>query len=177
MNNKFIALLLAFSFVAATINTSAAMYTTSKSKVVSIDPFDLINAGRINATYERKISAKNSFCINGSFWSFDEFRTAFGIGGAYRWYFDLFEEGKSSMNGLSVAPRLDLYYWSESWNNHLLKDESYPTLALGAEVNYKWVFSDKWVIEPTIKLVFPVLKKSGHRYTNHGFGINLGYAF
>ena len=98
--------------------------------------------------------------------------SAFGIGGAYRWYFDPFSEGKSSLNGLFVGPRLDFFMWS--WYDG---EVTYSTLAIGAEVNYKWTFSNKWVVEPTVKFVFPVMIESGYSYTNYGFGVNLGYAF
>ncbi|MCL2039285.1 MAG: hypothetical protein FWG85_02520 [Bacteroidetes bacterium] len=175
--NRFITLLIVFTFAAATLTTTtnAAEYTTSKSKVVSVDPLDLIN-GRINATFENKMSAKNSFTVNASYWSYWDWLSAMGIGGSYRWYIDPFEEGKSALNGLSLGPRVDMFYWSSNFEY----DDPWVTLAIGAEVNYKWAFGDggKWSVEPTIKFMFPVVKgKKYTYYTNYGFGVNLGYAF
>ena len=172
--NKFFMLLLATTFFAATLNINAASYTTSKGAVISVDPVDLIN-GRLNATYEKKLSPSNSLTINGSYWMYNSYLNAFGVGASYRWYLDPFEEGKKAMNGLSVGPRLDFYYWSY---DYLGFDHSWSTLAIGAEVNYKWVFSDKWSVEPTIKFAIPILKEKGYDYyTNYGFGVNIGYCF
>jgi len=181
MSRFFTTLLLAFILVAALLFTNtanAADFTTSKDKVVSVDPLDLLIDGRINATFEKKLSPKNSFTVNATYWGYDKYATAFGLGASYRWYFDLFEEGKSSLNGLSVGPRLDFFFWNRSYNNPSLEDVTYSTLAIGGEVNYKWVFGGgKWAVEPTIKFVIPVLKESGYSYTNYGLGINLGYCF
>lgn len=180
--NKFITLFIVFTIVAATTTfttINAADYTTPKSKVVSIDPIDLIN-GRINATFENKMSATNSFTINASYWSFNKYLSAGGVGASYRWYIDPFEEGKKSLNGLSVGPRLDFFYWTYDWSEWHMDNYSYTTLAIGGEVNYKWAFGDggKWIIEPSIKIAFPILKEKGYdHYTNYGFGVNIGYAF
>jgi len=171
--NKFFTLLLAIT-LAASLSINAASYTTKKGSVLSVDPVDFIN-GRINLTYEKKLSTNNSFTINGSFWSYYSYLTAFGAGASYRWYLDPFEESKTALNGLSVGPRADIYFWS--YDNHGI-DHSYSTVAIGAEVNYKWAFSDKWSIEPTIKFMFPVKKEKGYDfYRNYGFGVNIGYCF
>jgi len=175
--NKFFSLLLAFSFAAVSPTVDAALYSTNKEAVFSIDPIDLLFEGRISAVYEKKLSAKNSFTVNASFWDYDRNSSAFGVGASYRWYFDLFEEGKSSFNGLSVGPRLDGYFWNRRYNEPSKKDNSYSTLAVGGEVNYKWVFNDKWSVEPTIKFVIPIVRKAEYGYPNHGVGVNLGYCF
>jgi len=176
--NKFLAiLLLVFSFTVASLTVNAAaLHSTNHASVISIDPLDLLFEGRITATYEQKLSTRNSFTVNAIFWNHSKDAFAFGVGGSYRWYFDLFEEGKSSLNGLSIGPRLDFLFWDWAGNDEK-KAASFSTLALGGEVNYKWVFDGKWSVEPTIKFVIPVLRKSGYSYTNHGVGVNLGYCF
>lgn len=157
--------------------SASADYTTNKTSVISVDPLDLINAGRINAIYETKFgNANNSLTINGSYWSWSEYGSAIGAGVSYRWYLDPFKEGKKALNGLSLGPRLDYYYWT--WDFFAgYSDYSYSTLAIGGEVNYKWVFDNQWVVEPNIKFGIPILKESGGSYTSYGFGLNLGYAF
>ena len=170
---NFFTLVIAFVFTAATLG-HAASYTTSKGAAISIDPIDLIN-GRVNLTYEKKLGANNSLTINGSYWSWASWLSAFGVGASYRWYIDPFDEGKTTMNVLSVGPRADFFFWSYDLS---YVDHTYTTFAIGAEVNYKWTFSDKWIVEPTLKLMIPVKKESGYDYyNNYGFGVNLGMAF
>ena len=175
MSKFFTTLLLAITFVAATLTMNATpSYTTSKGAALVVDPVDLIN-GRINLTYEKKLNSKNSFTINASYWNWADWLSAFGVGASYRWYLDLFEEGKTGMNGLSVGPRADIFFWSyDAGNTH-----SYSTVAIGGEANYKWVFGDgKWAVEPTIKLTIPIVKEKGYNYySNYGFGVNIGYCF
>ena len=174
LNNNLTKLILVLAFFTTTL-LNAASYTTTKGAVISIDPVDFIN-GRINATYESKLNAINSFTANATYWHWNKHGSAFGIGGSYRWYIDLFEEKKSALNGLSIGPRADFFFWSWSYDNPILDDKTYSTFAIGGEVNYKWVF-DKWSVEPTIKFGIPLLKEKGYDYTSYGFGINLGYCF
>ena len=182
--NKFITLLIVFTFAAASLTTIAAdkNYTTSKNKVVSLEPFDFLFNGRINATFETKMGASNSLTINGSYWDLSKYWSAFGLGASYRWYLDPFEEGKKALNGLSVGPRIDFFFWTYDYSSVISghKSETSSSFAIGGEVNYKWAFGDggKWVIEPTLKLMFPVRKADGlSGYSSYGFGVNLGYAF
>ena len=175
---KFLALILVFSItvISFTVNASTP-FTTSENAVISVDPIDLLFEGRINATYEKKLNVKNSFTMNATYWHYSSHGSAFGVGGSYRWYFDLFEEDKSALNGFSVGPRADVFFWNWNYDDPNSKNTTYTTLALGGEVNYKWVFDSKWSVEPTIKFVFPVVKQSGYKYTNYGLGVNLGYCF
>ena len=64
MPKLIIMLLCIATLIAVPYNTANANdYTTDKSKVISIDPFDLLIQGRLNATYEVKMGAKNSFTL------------------------------------------------------------------------------------------------------------------
>jgi hypothetical protein len=166
----------ALLFACTAVTASAASYTTGANNVISINPVGLID-GRLNATFEHKLAPKNSLTVNASYWGLDDWASAFGIGASYRWYFDPFEEGKSAINGLSVGPRLQFYQWSYDYDLPYLEDFSYSSLSLGVEVGYKWVFSSKWVVEPTFNYAFPIMKKSGYSFADYGWGVNLGYAF
>ena len=178
--NKFFTLLLAFS-LAATLNINAADtkadYTTSKSKVVSVNPISL-TYGRINASLETKMGADNSFTVTAGYWDLgwgDWY--ALNIGASYKWYLDLFEEGKKSLNGLALGPRADFY--QNSYSGTYRDYDSYSTFTIGAEVSYKWVFGEgKWAIEPNLSFAFPVTKKRyGFAWQGHGWGVNVGYCF
>ena len=179
MNNKFISLLLAFTFAAATLTTAnAADYTTSKDKVVSINPFSFM-WGDFSAKLEIKKSPNNSISFDVGIWSYYDNWTGFKLGASYKWYIDLFEEKKSSLNGLALGPRVDLAYWSTNYDWGAYAYESYPSLGIGAEVSYKWVFGGgKWAVEPNIKFSFPVMrKKYGFTPQDHGYGVSVGYCF
>jgi hypothetical protein len=172
MGQKIFTLLLVFGFAATTVFVNAASYTTSKSKVVSVNPISL-TWGQLNLQYEQKISAKNSFTVDAGFWSPGGDWTAINIGAAYRWYFDLFEEGKGALNGLSVAPRVALSLWS---NSHAHVD-GFTGLSLGADVAYKWVFGEgKWAVEPVLRYGFGVMT-GAYTPQAYGFGVNLGMTF
>ncbi|MDR0926598.1 MAG: DUF3575 domain-containing protein [Ignavibacteria bacterium] len=175
MKKYFLLVAVALIFAWSSATTSAANYTTNAVNVISINPFSLID-GLLNVTFEHKLSAKNSLTVNASYWGYESYATGIGIGASYRWYIDLFEEGKSATNGLSIGPRLQYYHWSYSWDNDWA-DFSYSSLSLGVEIAYKWVFDNKWVVEPTLNYSFPIVKKSGYSFTDYGFGVNLGYAF
>ena len=64
MSKIIIALLCIATFMAVPFDTAnATSYTTQKTKVVSIDPLDLLINGRINATFENKAGRNNSFTL------------------------------------------------------------------------------------------------------------------
>jgi hypothetical protein len=180
MKKLLIVMVAVMAICGASNSASAAKFTTNSKSILSVDPVDLIN-GRVNVTYEMADplfgGKNNSLTVSGSYWGYSEWLTAFGVGASYRWYLDPFDEGKRSLNGLSVGPRLDFYYWGYDYYGF---SDSWSTLAIGAEVNYKWVFAKgKFSVEPTFKFTFPILKPDyGYfGYTNWGFGVNLGYAF
>ena len=178
---KFISsvLICVVTLFALVIQANAADYTTKKTKVISIDPLDLLFEGRINATFETKMSPTNSLTINATYWNYTKYFYAIGAGASYRWYVDPFEEGKKGLNGFSVGPRAEFFSWTWDPGIKGWETESEITLSIGAEVAYKWTFSDKWVVEPIFKLGFPVKKPDwgGWSYTNWGLGVNLGHAF
>jgi len=177
--NKFITLLIVFTFAAASLTTIAAdkNYTTSKSKVVSINPLSL-TYGRINAALEMKMGTDNSFTVTAGYWDWGWDYYALNVGAIYKWYIDAFEEKKSALNGLAVGPRADLFY--NSYNGRYASDyDSYTTITIGAEVSYKWVFGEgKWAVEPNFSFGIPVTKKRyGYSFQNWGWGVNIGYCF
>ena len=161
-----------------TAKAAAPEYTTSKNNVVSINPFPLM-WGQINVQLEHKMGPKNSISVNAGYWSWSEYWAAFNVGASYKWYFDIFEENKSALNGLAVGPRIDFEYWQTSRDWGWLDYSNYPSLRIGAEVSYKWVFGDgKWAVEPNVKLTIPIMKKDyGFSPYNYGYGVNVGYCF
>jgi hypothetical protein len=174
--SKFISLVLALFFVAATLGSTAATYTTSKNKVVSVNPVSL-SYGKVNVSLESKMGTSNSFTGTFGYWNWQYDYTAINIGVSYKWYIDAFEEGKNALNGLAIGPRLDYYFWNYSGNNPYYKE--YSGFDIGAEVSYKWVFGNgKWAVEPLISFGFPILKNDyNYKPQNYGWGVNLGYCF
>jgi hypothetical protein len=176
--NKFLTLLLVFVFGAATLTTNAAKYTTSKDKVVSLNPFAL-TWGYFNVQLEKKMGTNNSGTISLGYNYYWENWTGLYVGASYRWYLDPFEEGKKSLNGLSVGPRVDVVYWSIDSDYKWADYGSYLGITIGAEVSYKWVFGDgKWAVEPGFNFGIPLVKKNyGFSPQAYGWGVNLGYCF
>jgi len=124
------------------------------------------------------MGTNNSFTVTAGYWDWGWDYYALNVGAAYKWYVDPFEEGKKSLNGLAVGPRLDFYYndYSGPYSNLY---EAYSTFTIGAEVSYKWVFgSGKWAVEPLFNFSIPVVKKDyGFTPQSFGWGVNLGYCF
>lgn len=176
--NKLLKLLIAVFFVSATVSASAIEYTTANDDVVSINPFSLI-WGQLNAQWEHKMGTNNSISGNAGLWMQESDWNAFNIGASYKWYLDLFEEGKKSLNGLAVGPRIDMAYWfnSTDWQPGLERD-NFVSFGIGGEVSYKWVFgSGKWAVEPVIKYTIPLVKKDYVSPNDYGLGVNIGYCF
>jgi len=177
--NKLFTLLLAITFVAATLTISAVENITSKDKVISVNLVSL-TYGRVNASLEFKMEPNNSFTLTAGYWDRGSDWYAFNVGASYKWYIDAFEENKKSLNGLAVGPRLDFYYNDYNGTiSNIYNPEGYPIFMVGAEASYKWVFGEgKYAIEPNFSFGFPVNKKKGEKaMQQYGFGINLGYCF
>ena len=166
-----------------TVAQVAPKYTTARENVICINPLALL-IGYIGVDYERKLSPDNSFRAELGYWHFSDWWTAVDVGASYRWYFDPFEENKSALNGLSLGPRIEVSYWSSSygdwyWSLNPKYKKNQTRISIGGEVSYKWVFgSGKWALEPTFKLVFPVVKEDyGFTTSSFGYGVNFGYCF
>lgn len=141
---------------------------------ISIDPFDFVVSKTLNATFEYKLSSENSFTIAGSYYKYNDWWSAFGIGGSYRWYIDLFKEGNRALTGFSVGPCARLSFWT--WDAYG-STSSETQLSLGGEAAYKWIFKGGWSVEPILRLTFGVLDVPGLDYGGWGAGVNLGYSF
>ena len=174
-------LLFAFVFCAATEDSLSQKRKVKKlgrySKSISADPFEFLVFNVFNATYEQRLSRNNSFTLFASYYNFSSDWTAFGIGASYRWYSDAFEDNKKALEGLSYGPMIRYSYWSFARTDYYeYEDYGGSYLVLGAEVAYKWIFDD-FVVEPNIKIGFPVLNVQHLGYDPYGIGINIGYAW
>jgi hypothetical protein len=151
---------------------SATSFAQNYSKAISANPiglaFDLLNA-----TYENKTSPNNSFTITGNYWSISDW-TAFGIGGSYRWYFDI-NDGKRPIQGMFAGPKVSVGFFSwggESYYNY----SSQTWVGIGGEFGYKWVW-DGFMLEPSLNLLFGVGKVEHFTVGAFGAGLSLGYAW
>jgi hypothetical protein len=161
--------------IAAVMMLSSAMDVQSKNytKAISLDPLDFLINRVLNVTYEHQISKENSFTVFASYYSPDEYWSAIGIGGSYRWYLSkVLQDNKIPIEGLSVGPMARFIYWS--WELGSASD-TYAAVILGGEAAYKFVFDD-WVIEPIIRLGIQVTDVSAG-YNGWGVGVNAGYAW
>lgn len=164
------------AFIAYT-NTSNAQ-GISANNAISIDPISLLSNGTLNATFESKINSSNSFTIFGSYYQYkkDNFDwSGFGFGGSYRWYIDIFSEGKRGFNGFSVGPMAKVTFWSWNGTENLYKNSTEVTI--GLEAAYKWVFSNQWAVEPRFYYGIDFSNIDGLNYVPWGIGVNLGYVW
>ena len=139
------------------------------SNAISINPFALVWSW-VDITYETQLSPTNSLTIFGSFYS-SGWWTSYGIGASYRWYLDLFKDGKSPIEGFSVGPRAAVNWWS--WDNYygyIGDNDNHIGFAIGGEAGYKWVWGG-FMVEPLITLMF-----GSNDYGSWG-GVNVGYAW
>lgn len=165
--------LLALGLAFNPIDADAQKVTKRYHQSISANPVGLI-FGILNATYEQQISAKNTFTVNGLYWSIGNW-TAFGIGGSYRWYILESETNKKPIEGLSVGPTISFSSWSFDTDFGSLDVDEGLNVALGGEVAYKWVFGSGFTVEPILSFSFGVTGVGD--LTPFGAGVNLGYAW
>ena len=152
---------------------SKGVYAQSYNNAISANPIGLA-FGMLNATYESRLSAVNTFTISGYYWKIVDW-TAFGFGGSYRWYLKLLQDNKKPIEGLSAGPALAIGFWK--WDGPYGSTlDGGTSIAIGGEVAYKWVF-DGFVVEPIITIMFNAASITGLTYDPFRGGVNLGYAW
>ncbi len=175
MKKLFVAMLFTVLTVPLFTTPAQAQYSNS----ISGDPLHFLLFGRLDVTYEHRVSAGNSFTIFANYWSFVDW-AAYGIGGSYRWYFDV-GNGQDALQGFSAGPLVGLAFWSWSGDAAVL-NYSYgggASLYIGGSAAYKWIFGGGFVVEPNITLILNALSPTGLGgiYNPFGLGVNLGYAW
>lgn len=151
--------------------------------VITADPFSIL-AGPfkrdvINLTYEHRLSKLNSITFSTQLHlkGEDEPWRMFGVGGSYRWYFKLFEDGKQPIEGFSFGPSAFLVfsYFDPGYKYDTKNSPSMEVdLAIGGEASYKFIFSD-FVVEPIIRFLIGIPEPVEFRVIS--LGLNLGYAW
>ena len=165
-------LLIILAVFAFAIPSKDALAQKSYNNCISANPLGLA-FGLFNATYEGRLSARNSFTINANYWSLADWY-AFGIGGSYRWYLTLIQDKKKPLEGLSVGPLVAVGFWKYSGSFYSYTGQT--SFAIGGEAAYKWVF-DGFAVEPIIRIAFNVMHNDYFSYNAFGLGCNLGYAW
>ncbi len=144
--------------------------------VISANPIGLA-LGIFNATYEHRLSKTNSLTVSGYFYSYASSWAAYGVGGSYRWYLNVFEDGKKPIEGLSVGPAAVISFWSYDWDGYGNSPyDGGTSIAIGGEAAYKWIFGS-FSVEPLFQLLISLVDISGLSYQSWGLGVNLGYAW
>lgn len=175
MKKLFFIFAITLAVMAITPAPSQAAVNSSHEYALSVDPFDLLIGDALNLTFESKINNKNSFTLGFDYYHYNSNWSAIGFGASYRWYIDLFKEGKKGMNGFSVGPMAKVSWWTYDGNNTNYDNSAY--VVVGGECAYKWIFSSGWMIEPILRLGFGVNNVDGLDYSGWGAGINLGYTW
>ncbi|MFA6571662.1 MAG: hypothetical protein WCT77_10580, partial [Bacteroidota bacterium] len=140
--------------LALLVLSSTGVFAQKYTHAISANPIGLV-FGLFNATYEQQVAPINSFTINGYYWSIVDW-AAYGIGGSYRWYPKLFDDGKRPLEGFSCGPLVQIGFWKwNGWGTY--SDYGGVSFAIGGEAAYKWVFGG-FVVEPSINLVFNLSK-------------------
>ena len=118
-----ILLIIAVVFSLNTNNATAKKVTYHQS--ITANPVGLA-FGMLNATYEQQLSRTNSFTVSGYYWDLGSSAgswVAYGIGGSYRWYNDIFHTRKKPLEGLSFGPKIAISSWGYntkySWESEL----------------------------------------------------------
>ncbi len=165
-----------------TTSTLMAQKSTC-NEAITIEPLNFLLNSVVNAKYEQKLSPTNSFTVG----ALIAYRTTsgstsgswlgLGIGGSYRWYYDLFKTRQKALQGFSVGPRGTITYYSFS-GDHNVKDDNTTVLTIGGEAMYKWVW-DSFVLETGITLDFPVFGHNDLTWSYGSFGLNaaIGYGW
>ncbi len=172
---KITTILIAIVIVAIFASSSVLAQTKGMkyNQSISANPLGLV-FGVFNATYEQQIAPKNSFTINGSYFTYNDW-TAGSIGGSYRFY--LLQEDVRAIQGFSFGPMAQIAFWSWGGPGSYSYDGG-TVFYIGAEAAYKWVFSGGFVVEPSIALRFGVNQLEGlGGFSSYGIGVNLGYAW
>jgi hypothetical protein len=173
LRSVLIALLVAVFAFGLTQNTFAQGSRYNYSHTISANPI-LLAFSILNVTYEHQVSPINSFTIFGQYFSVVDW-AAYGVGGSYRWYPKLFDDGKRALEGFGVGPAAALSFWS--WEGYTGYTDYGGTLfEIGGEASYKWVWGG-FALEPIVRLMIPVTKITGYSAGAFGAGVNLGYAW
>jgi hypothetical protein len=151
----------------------ARAQNTPRAHAISVNPFGFAH-GALSIDYEQR-SGTNSFVIRAEFFPERKYWTAFGIGGAYRWYFAP-NNGARALSGLAAGPFLDAIFWS--WRGEKHYGGGTTSIVFGGELSYKWIWTN-FMLEPILSLGFmPVnTDEAYYRGAYWGLGLSLGYAW
>lgn len=165
-----IILLVAAALGSTTNTASAQARPSSKGSVISLDVLELALQGPLSIQYEWKTSPVNSWALRGYFWPTRGDYSAFGVGGAYRFYI----ADSRALTGLSVAPAADVFFFNSS-----LLSKTATIFEIGGDLAYKWIF-DQFSVEPMFGIRIGFGGAESVTYAT-GFlpvlAVNLGYAW
>lgn len=111
----------------------------SYNAIIKTNPIGLA-FGNFNATYEHILNEKSSVLgsLNYRYSLLGLDVSAFGIGGAYRYYFT--HANKDVPSGFYVNPQVGITFGS-------FEDFNYGTLGIGAEIGYQWAWDSGFVLD------------------------------
>lgn len=163
---------LIFIFLFAGLSVTRAQ-NAPRAHAVSVNFFGFAH-GAFDINYEQRVGT-NSFVLRAEFFPEREHWTAFGFGGAYRWYIAP-NNGARALSGLAVGPFLDAIFWS--WRGEKYYGGGTTSIVFGGELAYKWIWTN-FMLEPVLSLGFiPVNTDEPYYHGAYwGLGLSLGYAW
>lgn len=154
--------------------TAVRAQSTPRAHAISINPFGFAH-GAFDINYEQRVGGTNSFVLRAEFYPERYDWSAFGIGGAYRWYFGPYN-GARALSGLSAGPFIDAVFWS--WRGEHHYGGGTNSIVIGGEIAFKWIWTN-FMLEPSLSLGFiPVNTDEPYYHDAYwGLGLSFGYAW
>jgi len=172
MKLKIITIIFAVTLVFFLSSNNNYAAKSNYAQAITTNPLGLA-FGLFNANYEQKLSQNNSFTVNGYYWTITDW-IGYGVGGSYRWYFDLFKTRQKPLEGFSVGATANFSSWT--WNGFVSSYDNGVTFMIGGTATNKWVW-DGFALEVGVSLSFPILGLKGLNITPFGLVGAIGYAW
>ena len=117
----------------------AVFCMNAQDQIIKTNPLGLA-FGNFNATYEKVINEKSSFLVsaNYTYRVFGVDVSAFGFGGAYRFYFS--HAKKQVPEGFYINPQANFNFGS-------VDEFNYTGIGIGAEIGYQWIWDSGVVLD------------------------------
>ncbi|MEI8134327.1 MAG: hypothetical protein WCH46_04505 [bacterium] len=176
MRTRLFGSLVAATFIVASffcVGNAKAQRSSSFNNDISLDFIDQLINNILSIQYEFKTSSTSSIAIRAAFVTPVSGSSAFGAGGAWRFYIN----DSRALSGMSVGPAAEIFFFK---NNDLSKNNM--VISIGGDFAYKFFF-DQFTVEPMIggRLGFTgtdVIPGVNTFTTLHVVGaVNLGWAW
>jgi len=142
--------ILLFSVLLVMPRSGYSQRASSRNNGIAVDFVDFLVFNTFSGQYEVKLTPTSSlllraeYVIKSATTSGTGSTTAFGFGGAYRFYII----DSRALSGFNVAPAADVFFFKNLIRNNIL-------FSIGGDGAYKFFF-DQFTVEPTIGVRFGI---------------------